>query len=109
MNSVPVFRRAALALAACGDSGSITDAPTSVGASIKVADYSALATVGGVALVTLNGGALSSPKLRVLNITRSELLKDLEKAVETLLEQLKKTPPRKVRTQIPRLGKNARP
>ncbi len=52
---------AALALAACGGSFGLGEsmAPSSVGASIKLADYSALATVGGVAVVTLNGARLA--------------------------------------------------
>lgn len=51
---------AILALAACGTSSFLSpDAPTSVGASIKVADYSALASVGGIALVTVSGASLA--------------------------------------------------
>lgn len=51
---------AILALTACGTSGILSaDAPTSVGASIKVADYSALAAVGGIALVTVSGASLA--------------------------------------------------
>lgn len=53
---------AALALAACGTGGDITGTgtPTNVGgASIKLADYSSLSAVGGVALVTLNGVPLA--------------------------------------------------
>lgn len=51
---------AALALAACGgDSITSSSSPTSVGSSIKVADYSALSAVGGIALVTLSGASLA--------------------------------------------------
>jgi len=52
---------AALVLAACGVSGdAITGiAPTTIGSSIKLADYSSLSTVGGVALVTLSGAQLA--------------------------------------------------
>jgi nitrite reductase/ring-hydroxylating ferredoxin subunit len=49
---------AMLALAACAGSDGVT-APFSGSASINIADYPALATVGGVALVTLNGGPLA--------------------------------------------------
>src|SRR4051812_6260989 len=49
---------AMLALAACGASDGAT-APFTGSASINIADYPALATVGGVALVTLNGGPLA--------------------------------------------------
>ncbi|HEX4936237.1 MAG TPA: Rieske (2Fe-2S) protein [Gemmatimonadaceae bacterium] len=52
---------ATLALAACGGdaiTGS-SAAPNTVGASIKLADYSALSAVGGVALVTLKGAPLA--------------------------------------------------
>lgn len=51
---------AILALAACGTSSFLSpDAPASIGASIKVADYSALSAVGGIALVTVSGAALA--------------------------------------------------
>ena len=51
---------AVLALAACGTSSFLApDAPTSVGSSIKVADYGALADVGGIALVTVSGASLA--------------------------------------------------
>lgn len=45
---------AALALAACSSSDSITS-PTVVNGSVKVADFSALANVGGVATMSLQG------------------------------------------------------
>ena len=51
---------AILALAACGTSGILSsDAPTSIGSSIKIADYSALSAVGGIALVTVSGASLA--------------------------------------------------
>ncbi len=51
---------AVLALAACGTSGIFSpDAPNSVGASIKVADYIALSAVGGIALVSVSGASLA--------------------------------------------------
>lgn len=50
---------AALALAACGGDAITSNAPTTVGSSIKIADYSTLSSVGGVALVTLNGAPLA--------------------------------------------------
>jgi len=53
-----VMSAAMLALAACGASDGAT-APFSGSASINVADYPSLATVGGVALVTLNGSPLA--------------------------------------------------
>jgi len=49
---------AALALAACGASDGTT-APFSGTASLNVNDYPALANVGGVALVTVNGSLLA--------------------------------------------------
>ena len=49
---------AVLALAACGVSDGTT-APFSGTASVNINDYPALATVGGVALVTLNGSLLA--------------------------------------------------
>jgi cytochrome b6-f complex iron-sulfur subunit len=49
---------AMLALAACGGADATT-APFSGSASVNISDYPALATVGGVALVTLNGGLLA--------------------------------------------------
>jgi Rieske Fe-S protein len=49
---------AMVALAACGASDGAT-APFTGTASVNINDYPALATVGGVALVTLNGGPLA--------------------------------------------------
>lgn len=54
--SLGAYAAAAAALAACAVGGgtSITS-PGTVGATVKVSDYSALASVGGVAVTTLNG------------------------------------------------------
>lgn len=54
--SLGAYAAAAAALAACAAGGG-TDAtsPGSVGATVKVSDYAALASVGGVAVTTLNG------------------------------------------------------
>src|SRR4051794_2241796 len=49
---------AVLALAACGASDGTT-APFSGSASINISSYPSLATVGGVALVTLNGSPVA--------------------------------------------------
>ena len=48
---------AAAALAACG--GSSITAPSSVSLTLKVSDYAALATVGGVALVDASGSPVA--------------------------------------------------
>jgi Rieske Fe-S protein len=53
-----VMAAAAAALAACGGSSNVT-APGSVGFSLKISDYAALATVGGVALVESNGSPIA--------------------------------------------------
>jgi len=50
---------AAMALAACGGGGSDLTAPSSIGSSITVASYPALATTGGVAIVSLSGTRLA--------------------------------------------------
>ena len=51
---------AAVALVSCGvGGGSDATAPTSVSATVKVSDYPALATVGGVALVTASGSPIA--------------------------------------------------
>ena len=48
------------ALAACGVSGSNVTSPTSItSTTIKVSDYPALASVGGIALVTISGAPLA--------------------------------------------------
>ena len=54
--SLGAYAAAAAALAACaaGGGSSITS-PGSVGATVKVSDYAALASVGGVAVTTING------------------------------------------------------
>ena len=58
--SLGAYAAAASALAACAGAGS-TDAtaPTSLARTIKVSDYTALATVGGVATTTLNGSPVA--------------------------------------------------
>jgi Phenylpropionate dioxygenase and related ring-hydroxylating dioxygenases, large terminal subunit len=54
--SLGAYAAAAAALAACAVSnGSGITSPGSVGATVKVSDYAALASVGGVAITTLNG------------------------------------------------------
>lgn len=59
--SQAVLAAAAAALAACGGGGggggdvAGPTAPTTVGTSLRVADYPALATTGGVATATVNG------------------------------------------------------
>ena len=53
-----VMSAAMVAFAACGASDGAT-APFTGTASINISDYPALATVGGVALVTMNGGSLA--------------------------------------------------
>jgi nitrite reductase/ring-hydroxylating ferredoxin subunit len=54
--SLGAYAAAAAALAACAAGGG-TDAtsPGSLGATVKVSDYASLASVGGVAITTLNG------------------------------------------------------
>ena len=56
--SQAVLAAAAAALAACG-AGSDPTAPASVGASLKVSDYPALASTGGIALVSVSGARLA--------------------------------------------------
>ena len=55
--SLGAYATAAAALAACaaGDGGTSITSPGSVGTTVRVSDYAALATVGGVAVTTLNG------------------------------------------------------
>ncbi len=55
--SESVLAAAALALAACA--GDMSGPPSSVGSAIKVADYPALASVNGVATVTVSGARLA--------------------------------------------------
>jgi len=50
---------AALLLAACGDSSVTEPVPVPTGTSIRIADQPALATVGGVALVTVDSALLA--------------------------------------------------
>lgn len=59
--SASVIAAAAAALAACGSSSSSSNitAPGSVGLSVKVADYPALANVGGVAILSSNGSPIA--------------------------------------------------
>jgi thiosulfate dehydrogenase [quinone] large subunit len=53
--SLGVYAAAAAALAACAAGGSSITSPDSVGTTVKVSDYAALAAVGGVAVTTLSG------------------------------------------------------
>jgi len=54
--SLGAYAAAAAALAACAAGGvTSSTSPGSVGATVKVSDYAALANVGGVAVTTLNG------------------------------------------------------
>jgi len=57
--SASVMAAAAAALAACGSSSSNFTAPGSVGLSVKIADYPALANVGGVATLSSNGSPIA--------------------------------------------------
>ena len=50
---------ATLALAACGFGPDVITSPTSIGGTVNVNDYATLATVGGVALVKVNGTPLA--------------------------------------------------
>lgn len=52
--TISTYAAAAAALAACAATDSLT-APTSLSATLKVSDYAALASVGGVATTTVNG------------------------------------------------------
>lgn len=53
------FAAAAVALVACGAAAGDATAPASVSASVKVSDYPALSSVGGVALTTASGAPLA--------------------------------------------------
>jgi Rieske Fe-S protein len=54
--SMGAYAAAAAALAACAAGGGTdSTSPGTVGATVKVSDYAALANVGGVAVTTLNG------------------------------------------------------
>ncbi|HWJ22176.1 MAG TPA: Rieske (2Fe-2S) protein [Gemmatimonadaceae bacterium] len=50
---------AAVALAACGMGGDSPTAPSNVSGSVRVSDYSALANVGGVAVVSMSGSPVA--------------------------------------------------
>jgi len=52
------FSAAALALAACGGSDGTT-APTAVNGTVRVADFSALANIGGVATMNVQGAPVA--------------------------------------------------
>jgi len=56
--SMGALAAAAAALAACGGLGSSITAPTSVALTLKVSDYAALASIGGVALVSASGSPI---------------------------------------------------
>ena len=58
---VAAYAAAAAALAACGSGsgGGDPTSPTSISSSLKVSDYASLASIGGVAAVTLNGTPLA--------------------------------------------------
>jgi Rieske Fe-S protein len=54
--SLGAYAAAAAALAACAAGGATNStSPGSLGATVKISDYTALASVGGVAVTTLNG------------------------------------------------------
>jgi cytochrome b6-f complex iron-sulfur subunit len=53
--SLGAYAAAAAALAACAVGGASITSPGSVGATVSLSDYAALASVGGVAVTTLNG------------------------------------------------------
>jgi len=58
--SASVIAAAAAALAACGSSSTSNfTGPGSVGLSVKIADYPALANVGGVAILSSNGSPIA--------------------------------------------------
>ena len=57
--SMGALAAAAAALAACGGLGSSITAPSSVGLTLKLSDYAALANVGGVALLSANGSPVA--------------------------------------------------
>lgn len=50
---------AGVALCSCGSDSTGPTAPTTIGSSIKISDHPTLATVDGVALVTVNGSQLA--------------------------------------------------
>jgi Rieske Fe-S protein len=54
--AIGAYAAAAAALAACAAGGGTdTTSPDTLGATVKVSDYATLASVGGVAITTLNG------------------------------------------------------
>ncbi len=57
--SASMMAAAAGALAACGGSSSSITAPGNVSLTLKVSDYAALASVGGVALVNVSGSPIA--------------------------------------------------
>jgi Rieske Fe-S protein len=57
--SQAVLAAASLALAACGGGGDGPTAPSNVTGTVRVADHAALATVNGIALVTVDGAQLA--------------------------------------------------
>ncbi|AHG89334.1 Rieske [2Fe-2S] iron-sulfur domain-containing protein [Gemmatirosa kalamazoonensis] len=57
--SQSLLAAAAAALAACGAAGDTLTAPASVNSSIDVASYPALASTGGIAVVSLSGTRLA--------------------------------------------------
>jgi nitrite reductase/ring-hydroxylating ferredoxin subunit len=58
--SASVLAAAAAALAACSASGSSDfTGPSSVGLTLKISDYSTLASVGGVALISASGSPIA--------------------------------------------------
>lgn len=57
--SLGAYAAAAAALAACAGSADSSTAPSSVGGTIKLSDFAALATVGGVATTTIDGSPVA--------------------------------------------------
>ena len=57
--SQAMLTAAAMALAACGGGGDGATAPSTIGSSLRVADYPGLAATGGVATASVNGTPLA--------------------------------------------------
>ena len=57
--SLGVYAAAAAALAACAGAGTDATAPSSLAGTIRVADFTALASVGGVATTSINGSPIA--------------------------------------------------
>ena len=57
--SLGAYAAAAAALAACAGVSDSTTAPGSLGATLKVSDFAALSTVGGVATTSINGSPVA--------------------------------------------------